>query len=86
MCEDPDLMTAKDKCLDHRMMPILRTAEGIVAADPIPCNARITFREIELGAKPLPMAQASDQSVPRRNTFLRPKRSARRPNSSKKHP
>jgi hypothetical protein len=64
----------------------LRTAEGIVAAEPMPCSARMTFRAIELGAKPLPIAQASDQSVPSKKAFLRPKRSASRPNNSKKHP
>lgn len=62
------------------------TADGTVAAEPIPCNARITFRDIELGAKPLPRDHAKDHSVPSKNTFLRPKRSASLPNKSKKHP
>lgn len=62
------------------------TAEGTVAAEPIPCSALITLRAIELGAKPHPMDHTMNQNEPIRNTFLRPKRSASRPKSSKKQP
>ena len=62
------------------------SAAGVITAAPSPCSARAEMSETSDHANPANSDASVNTTMPTRKIFLRPRRSAARPPSSKKPP